>query len=361
MNTKCTTCGAPQQLNDLNTCIYCGDILKNENLNENLLKEFIPIKYEYSQQNYSKVVKLADDYLKKDIFNIPCWCYKISSEFFHKSNNNGFYDFSILSNSLKSLLDLKITTSLSQKVIENQITSVLDKIVIPHDILTFRNYQDLENIINENFNSEFSDYCKTKYTTKFFKNNNGNHNQIYNPKDFDPLFAEAAVLIINAQQGSTSLIQRSFKLGYNRSGRIFDQLESAGIIGPSQGSKPREVLIKSKSELNILLSTLGINPIPIIDDVAKEKSNVPNAQSTSKKGCFIATATMGDYNHPIVLDLRYFRDNWLSEQSWGPRFVNWYYKNSPFAAKFIERNKYLRKVVFYILIKPLHFISKKLQ
>ena len=67
--------------------------------------------------------------------------------------------------------------------------------------------------------------------------------------DRDPLFDDAARLIVQHQQGSTSLIQRRMKLGYNRAGRLMDQLEAAGIVGPGQGSKPREVLFKSDMEL----------------------------------------------------------------------------------------------------------------
>jgi len=74
--------------------------------------------------------------------------------------------------------------------------------------------------------------------------------------DRDPLFEDAAKLIVSAQQGSTSLIQRRMKLGYNRAGRLMDQLESAGIVGPSQGSKPREVLYKSDAELYDFLQNL---------------------------------------------------------------------------------------------------------
>ena len=74
--------------------------------------------------------------------------------------------------------------------------------------------------------------------------------------DRDPLFEDAAKLIVNAQMGSTSLIQRRMKLGYNRAGRLMDQLESAGIVGPSQGSKPREVLYKTDTELYDFLQNL---------------------------------------------------------------------------------------------------------
>lgn len=72
--------------------------------------------------------------------------------------------------------------------------------------------------------------------------------------DKDPLFEDAAKLIVANQIGSTSLLQRRMKLGYNRAGRLMDQLESAGIVGPNQGSKAREVLVKTEHELAEFLS-----------------------------------------------------------------------------------------------------------
>lgn len=74
--------------------------------------------------------------------------------------------------------------------------------------------------------------------------------------DRDPLFDDAARLIVMHQQGSTSLIQRKLKLGYNRAGRIVDQLEAAGIVGPFEGSKAREVLIQDEATLERLLGSL---------------------------------------------------------------------------------------------------------
>jgi S-DNA-T family DNA segregation ATPase FtsK/SpoIIIE len=74
--------------------------------------------------------------------------------------------------------------------------------------------------------------------------------------DRDPLFDEAARLIVVHQQGSTSLIQRKFSIGYNRAGRLMDQLEVAGIVGPTQGSKPRDVLIADEYSLEQKLSSL---------------------------------------------------------------------------------------------------------
>jgi len=74
--------------------------------------------------------------------------------------------------------------------------------------------------------------------------------------DRDPLFEDAARLIVQNQIGSTSLLQRRMKLGYNRAGRLMDQLEAFRIVGPSQGSKARDVLVKTEAELNDILQTL---------------------------------------------------------------------------------------------------------
>jgi DNA segregation ATPase FtsK/SpoIIIE, S-DNA-T family len=74
----------------------------------------------------------------------------------------------------------------------------------------------------------------------------------------DPLFEEAAKLIVASGVGSTSLLQRRMKLGYNRAGRLMDQLEAAGIVGSNQGSKAREVMVKTDSELMEILNQFGI-------------------------------------------------------------------------------------------------------
>jgi S-DNA-T family DNA segregation ATPase FtsK/SpoIIIE len=71
----------------------------------------------------------------------------------------------------------------------------------------------------------------------------------FDASDKDPLVEEAARLIVQNQVGSTSLLQRRMKLGYNRAGRLMDQLESAGIVGPNLGSKAREVLMKTEADL----------------------------------------------------------------------------------------------------------------
>lgn len=75
-------------------------------------------------------------------------------------------------------------------------------------------------------------------------------------RSLDPLFEEAAHAIVITQQGSTSMIQRRFSIGYNRAGRLMDQLEKAGIVGAAQGSKPREVMLQDENSLENVLAQL---------------------------------------------------------------------------------------------------------
>ena len=75
--------------------------------------------------------------------------------------------------------------------------------------------------------------------------------------DRDSMFEDAARVVVRHQSGSTSLIQRKLKLGYNRAGRIIDQLEAAGIVGPFEGSKARQVLIPDDMSLEELLNNIN--------------------------------------------------------------------------------------------------------
>jgi len=109
-----------------------------------------------------------------------------------------------------------------------------------------------------------TDYIKDQrgYPSAFLLSDGPNMNNInsdffaFDPSDRDPLFEEAAKLIVMHQQGSPSLIQRKLKLGYNRAGRIIDQLEAAGVVGPFEGSKAREVLLPDDYSLEQFLKSL---------------------------------------------------------------------------------------------------------
>lgn len=93
----------------------------------------------------------------------------------------------------------------------------------------------------------------------------------------DPLFEDAARLIVIHQQGSTSLIQRKFSIGYNRSGRIMDQLERAGIVGQSSGSKPRAVLCKDENELEHRINNIDYSKFDT--DLETDEASTPSEEN----------------------------------------------------------------------------------
>ena len=93
----------------------------------------------------------------------------------------------------------------------------------------------------------------TAYKLPEYISDDGGTNIDISMEDRDALFKEAAEVLVIAQQGSASLLQRKLKLGYNRAGRLIDQLEAAGIVGPFEGSKARKVLISNLDELNKIL------------------------------------------------------------------------------------------------------------
>jgi S-DNA-T family DNA segregation ATPase FtsK/SpoIIIE len=84
----------------------------------------------------------------------------------------------------------------------------------------------------------------------------GGGNGDFDSDDRDVLFEDAARIMVQNQVGSTSMIQRKLKIGYNRAGRLMDQLEDAGVVGPNLGSKPRQVLIPDEIALEDFLSNL---------------------------------------------------------------------------------------------------------
>ena len=77
-------------------------------------------------------------------------------------------------------------------------------------------------------------------------------------KRLDPMFADVARYVVTKQEGSTSRLQRAFEIGYNRAGKLSDQLEAAGVVGPNKGPKGRDVLITDLDALERLLEELGV-------------------------------------------------------------------------------------------------------
>jgi len=113
---------------------------------------------------------------------------------------------------------------------------------------------EVEDVIN--FISEQPGYPEPFYLPEFKGEDDKSDNKSVSISDLDDMFEEAAKVIVSNQHGSTSMIQRKLQLGYNRAGRIMDQMEKLGIVGPAQGSKPREVLFYTVEELVNFLEAL---------------------------------------------------------------------------------------------------------
>jgi len=113
---------------------------------------------------------------------------------------------------------------------------------------------EVEEVIE--FISKQQGYPEPFYLPEFKGDDNDGGGGDISLSDLDDMFEEAAKVVVGNQHGSTSMIQRKMQLGYNRAGRIMDQMEKLGIVGPAQGSKPREVLFYSLEELERFLGTI---------------------------------------------------------------------------------------------------------
>lgn len=95
-----------------------------------------------------------------------------------------------------------------------------------------------------------------------------------------------------------------------------------------------------------------------IKKIQKIEPNYEPPKAQSSGWCFIATAAMGSYDHPQVMELRHFRDEWILQKKWGDNFVELYYRYGAIAAKFIEKSFVLKKLSYLLIVKPLVYLSR---
>ena len=131
--------------------------------------------------------------------------------------------------------------------------------------------------------------------------------------------------------------------------------DSKSIAIRISGSKRNEDVLQKNCDLFRILCQQFYNNV---FDQTKYLESTEKSLVIEEKGCFIATAAMGDYDHPVVMDLRLFRDNWLLKRDWGVSFTSWYYQHGPKAAKFISSSSLLKGLTYFIIVKPLQLITK---
>jgi hypothetical protein len=241
-NLTCSKCGGSNTLpegKDSMFCAYCGDAINlitsnniSKSINESAFhqREF-EVNYDFFVVESS--LKLI---LKKNPTNYSL-----------VSSNESFHTFLIKYTSKNGAIELLI--QLIDKSIYGSEIDSLDrqrtKISIKTDSANNASNGCDINVCLDEFLNTLSSYINNLDIIQ----NEGN-------KNLDTLFEDAARLIVSSQSGSTSMLQRRMKLGYNRAGRLMDQLERAGVVGPNLGSKAREVRFKTEMELEEYLGTM---------------------------------------------------------------------------------------------------------
>lgn len=228
-----------------------------------------------------------------------------------------------------------------------------------------------ENILNQSKYKNISGQVGTNIfnSKSFFELDNSNYLLGLWNRDYekDPLRGEVSIVF------EISMLSEKQKLLMSQleEFKLFDDVDSDGLWQIHFGSDSRGAAFLTSKILNKVFGVDYTTQLyfdqqvysnkPPYNDLLKTNLSQSHSNKDSNKGfCFIATATMGSYEHPIVLELRELRDKWILKKRWGKRFVNWYYKYGAIAAKFIDKSSLLKKVSFLFIVKPLHIISKLL-
>ena len=175
----------------------------------------------------------------------------------------------------------------------------------------------------------------------FFKHHDSDQNNVFWNVDFGKDVVGAAFLI-------TKILCHIFD--QNLDSPIFYHTTVDNLLGGSNEDADKWERDEATDEYKDLLRK------------TREKNSqfISNVDANSSSSCFIATATMGSYDHPEVKELRRFRDNWLLKRSWGRTFTKYYYRYGPYLAKFIEKNIIFKKLTYFLIIKPLLFVARNI-
>jgi hypothetical protein len=394
MQVKCQSCGAIAELKGNDNCIFCGaliqDVLQNKTVNTK--SDLTLAMVQYRDNDYEKCIRTLNKIISKDPENQTALVYKYLCKLdlyelnlFESEDNL----FNRLKNSGITKLredvyeDLYIT--LKKKILTNEGSyNVFNpEFEIAYDkLFDFLNYQNTD-FKNKIINILIDVYSwKQNQTSRKIENESGYTYRLgYRPN----MLGEISKLIIEFKKWDIdkALIRRAIM--------TIKELYSATInYYWKEAEQAYNDYIVDKKPLNEDNLEYKINLYREIQDSANLFSFINEYQVASpgidfgydafkyemldleskfnamvlskageKKKCFIATATMCDNNHPVVIDLRAFRDNWLLKRNWGVNFTNWYYTYGPKAANAIEKSIVLKKITFLLIVKPLQIITSR--
>jgi tetratricopeptide (TPR) repeat protein len=400
MQIKCTSCGAPQEYKVEEKCHFCGSFISNEQqVEDSNLSSFNLAIYEYEKLNLEKALSLFEQMLLNNPENSVAWVYKINCEIRLKTpKENHFEDFEksvnwLLNNfekiKIKDFIENTILESIgyllqlqvkrSSEFYKNRIEGLLETIDHTNEYSFYRVIGRLADVFSKRFSIEILDYLKS------YVDNNKDYNRT--PPEMEVsqvviypwyilglhnLFAKSEInvteylisMIATIKQNETieiDGIDADVADWFKNSRREYYE-NWIDLNAYSNFEHFNENDIEQIQNLNIDFNRITTLAKERIREFESTKTNIEiQPVNDQKKGCFIATAAMGDYNHPVVIDLRMFRDNWLLKRNWGVNFTKWYYTHSPKAAAAIEKSYFLRKTTFFLIVKPLQVITKKLR
>jgi hypothetical protein len=391
MPVKCQACGAPQENQLTENCIFCSSVISNELPAEvAVLSQFSLAVFEYQRQNLEKALNLFEQMLVSNPENAIAWVYKINCEIrlntpgqtqfdelecsvnwlctkFKGLNIDSFIEATILE-SIHYLLQLKVRrpiAGVNNRNIEGFLESANSFTENSKDYGFFRVIGRIADLFSSYFSVQFLEYLKSYVE--------GNKDYNFSPEqrsismvvqvpfqlfDLRTLFRKsdinatdyfinliALIRDCDEEEDFTKVLFLDSWIKIDMPGWYFNQKELEDI----------EMLNIDYNKISeFARAAMGRNEEKVnSDSVIIEKQ--------PKKGCFIATAAMGDYNHPVVIDLRLFRNNWLLKRKWGVKFTNWYYTHGPKAARVIEKSLVLKKLTFIIIVKPIQLLTKILK
>jgi hypothetical protein len=365
MNYQCKTCGSPTSSRKV--CEYCGNALDEGDLllesQGNKTKLDLAI-YELRQGRTLEAKRIFDSILLEDPNNKLAYFYKYVVEIDLDGSLN------------KVSQDL---IKLNFKNINSTIGSDLFKVLLNrlsfNDTAISNSFIEFILMLRHDIQVQFMKTMVKRYSSKSISFNNVILKELevlLKSKELMLLDKDVTIKLINNIKKSHSdallfkenMIKSSAERIIRKSKHSNEPVEENEYLNEYIKKFRYVDIIKNASYLNIIPELEFEKYIEEIEKKDKELKNLKidrqDKTPTATANCFIATATMGDYNHPIVVDLRNFRDEWLLQRNWGVSFTNWYYEHGPKAANVIEKSTFLKKVVFILIVKPLQIVTKPL-
>jgi len=383
MQVKCTSCGAPQTKAENNICIYCNSEIQNRIIaSDNAVSSFTLALFEYNKGNLRKAEELFDEIIKSNPNNFLAWMYKVICTFNynfeqHVKEYNPFLDRQYTFSWSDFQKDIVFVTQRfnekqNMELFEKNLINIFNAIflktykkseyALDQNIFYFDQYPvsifkllcRLSELFSDDFHTEIINILIRFFNKFYYDGRYPGPNQL--SSDATPLFLKdlhLAEVLIGA------ILESNIKyLGNKVNGMIINNYR-IDKYDLGQGKMLIEFL-KHSDLLNFHDIYNNYN-IQIANIESRVEAKIPQLKKlspeTTKSSCFIATAAMGDYDHPVVVDLRMFRDNWLLKREWGVNFINWYYTHGPKAARVIEKSLVLKKLTFIFIVKPLQLVT----